>query len=274
MGGWGNGSLLTAQCLLLTAYCLGGWVAAFCYNAHVADSMESHYQPGKLIPELSVVMPALDEEEALPVVIPEAVQALDEICDRWEIVVVDDGSTDSTPEILQRFSDNDPRIRVLTQVGHQGYGLAIRRGFDAVQYMVVCLTDSDGQFDLRDITKLYPFLKDADMVGGIRQHREDNWIRHRVSATYNWLQARILGLDVQDVNCALKLFRRSFLYMIDLNSEGFLIDAEIYARADRANLRWAQVGVKHLPRVYGESKVHLGLAFGTLARLWKLRRSL
>ena len=246
----------------------------FCYNAHVADNMELPHRSDGLIPELSVVMPDLDEEEALPIVIPEAVQALDEICDQWEIIVVDDGSTDSTPEILQRFSERDPRIRVLTQYGHQGYGLAIRRGFDAVRYMVVCLTDSDGQFDLRDIAKLYPFLQEADMVGGIREDREDNWVRHRISATYNWLQARILGLDVRDVNCALKLFRRSFLYMIDLTSEGFLIDAEIYARADRAGLRWAQVGVKHLPRVYGESKVHVGLAFGTLARLWNLRRNL
>ena len=229
---------------------------------------------GKLIPELSVVMPALDEEEALPVILPEASAALDQICDRWEIIVVDDGSTDGTAHILQQLSDNDPRIRVLTQHGHQGYGLAIRRGFDAVRYMTVCLTDSDGQFDLLDVGKLYPFLKDADMVAGYREGREDNRVRKSVSAVYNWLQARILGLDVRDVNCALKLFRRSFLYMIDLTSEGFLIDAEIYFRADRAGLRWAQVGVTHRPRVHGESKVHLGLAFGTLLRLWRLRRSM
>jgi dolichol-phosphate mannosyltransferase len=223
---------------------------------------------------MSVVMPALDEEDALPVVIPEAVAALDEICERWEIIVVDDGSTDRTPEILAEFAARDPRIRPLSQHGHQGYGLAIRRGFEAVRYMVVCLTDSDGQFDLRDAARLYPFLKDADMVGGFRISREDNWMRRRVSATYNWLQSRILGLDVRDVNCALKLFRSSFLYMIELTSEGFLIDAEIYARAHRAGLRWAQLGVTHKPRVYGESKVHLWLAFGTLLKLWKLRRNL
>jgi dolichol-phosphate mannosyltransferase len=240
----------------------------------VADDKDIPPQPEQRIPELSVVMPALDEEEALPVVLPEASEALDHICERWEIIVVDDGSTDRTPEILQEFAENDPRIRVLTQHGHQGYGLAIRRGFDAVRYMTVCLTDSDGQFDLRDAARLYPFLKDADMVTGFRQSREDSWVRKRVSATYNWIQARILGLDVRDVNCALKLFRRSFLYMIDLTSEGFLIDAEIYFRAHRAGLRWAQVGVTHRPRVHGESKVHLGLAFGTLLRLWRLRRSL
>jgi glycosyltransferase involved in cell wall biosynthesis len=240
----------------------------------VAEKTEVGTASERVIPELSVVMPALNEEDALPVVIPEAVAALDEICDRWEIIVVDDGSTDRTPEILAEFAARDPRIRVLSQHGHTGYGLAIRRGFEAVRYMVVCLTDSDGQFDLRDAARLYPFLKDADMVGGFRISREDNWVRRRVSATYNWLQSRILGLDVRDVNCALKLFRSSFLYMIELTSDGFLIDAEIYARAHRAGLRWAQLGVSHMPRVYGESKVHLGLAFGTLLKLWKLRRSL
>jgi dolichol-phosphate mannosyltransferase len=140
--------------------------------------------------------------------------------------------------------------------------------------MVVCLTDSDGQFDLRDVAKLYPFLKDADMVGGYRESREDVWIRRFMSNSYNRLQSRILGLDVRDVNCALKLFRRSALYMFELTTDGFLIDAEIYARAHRAGLRWAQVGVTHHPRVYGASKVHLTAAFGTLIRLWKLRRSL
>jgi dolichol-phosphate mannosyltransferase len=236
--------------------------------------MESGTRSEPVIPELSVVMPALNEEEALPVVIPEAVQALDEICGRWELIVVDDGSTDRTPEILEDFAARDPRIRAFTQYGHLGYGLAIRRGFEAVRYMVVCLTDSDGQFDLREAAKLYPFLRDADMVGGIRVGREDTWVRRRVSATYNWLQSRILGLDVRDVNCALKLFRSSFLYMIELSEDGFLIDAEIYARAHRAGLRWAQVGVTHRPRVYGESKVRLSLAFGTLLKLWKLRRRL
>ena len=249
-------------------------MGGLCYNAHVVETMEVAERAGVLIPELSVVMPALDEEEALPVVIPEAVAALDDLCDRWEIIVVDDGSTDRTPEILQDFVDKDPRIRALTQHGHQGYGLAIRRGIDAVRYMVVCLTDSDGQFDLREVARLYPFLKDADMVGGFRESREDVWIRRRVSAGYNWLQSRILGLHVRDVNCALKLFRRSALYMIDLTTDGFLIDAEIYARADRAGLRWAQVGVTHHPRIYGDSKVRLTVAFGTLLRLWKLRRSL
>lgn len=240
----------------------------------MADDKDTSPPTGQRIPELSVVMPALDEEDALPFVLPEATAALDEICECWEIIVVDDGSTDRTPEILQHFADDDPRIRVLTQHGHQGYGLAIRRGFDAVRYMVVCLTDSDGQFDLRDVAKLYPFLKDVDMACGFREGREDHWIRKGVSATYNWIQARILGLEVRDVNCALKLFRRSCLYMIELNSEGFLIDAEIYFKAHRAGLRWAQVGVTHRPRVHGESKVHLGLAFGTLLRLWRLRRSM
>jgi dolichol-phosphate mannosyltransferase len=245
-----------------------------CYNASVAEAEQNAGDSGAMIPEMSVVMPALDEEDALPVVIPEAVAVLDDLCDRWEIIVVDDGSTDRTPEILREFAEHDSRIRILTQHGHQGYGLAIRRGLDAASCMVVCLTDSDGQFDLRDVAKLYPFLKDADMVGGFRESREDVWIRRFVSNSYNRLQSWILGLDVRDVNCALKLFRRSALYMFELTTDGFLIDAEIYARADRAGLRWAQVGVTHHPRVYGESKVHLTVAFGTLIRLWKLRRTL
>jgi glycosyltransferase involved in cell wall biosynthesis len=219
-------------------------------------------------------MPVHDEEQALPDVLAEAVATLDALSDRWELIVVDDGSGDGTPEILREHAARDDRIRVLTQRGNLGYGMALRRGFDAVRYLVVAFTDADGQYDLADLATLYPFLRDADMVAGFRVSRQDPWHRRLSAAVYGALVGLLLGVRARDPNCALKMFRRSFLYMIDLSSDGFLIDAELFVRARAAGLRWAQVGVTHRPRRHGRSKIGPHLWWPSFRALLELRRSL
>jgi len=228
----------------------------------------------KLIPELSAVMPAYNEQEILPISIAEAAEALCELCERWELIVVDDGSTDRTPEILAEWSARDPRVRVVTQSPNQGYTKALIRGFHAAAYEAVFYTDADAQFDLREISRLYPLLADVDMVTGYRDGRRDPWVRLLTSAVYNRLQSWTLGISVRDVNCAFKLFKRSFFDRVELASDGFLIDAELYARAKRAGMHWKQVGVTHRPRDKGSTTVHLSTITETLRELWRLRRRL
>jgi len=228
----------------------------------------------KLIPELSAVMPAYNEEEILPVSVAEAIEALEELCERWELIVVDDGSTDRTPRILAELSAKEPRVRVVTQRPNQGYTKALIRGFGAAGYDTVFYTDADAQFDLREIARLYPLLEDVDMVAGYRDGRQDPWVRLLTSAVYNRLQSWVLGINVRDVNCAFKLFKKSFFDRIELASDGFLIDAELYARARRAGMTWKQAGVTHRPRVKGATTVRLSTITQTLRELWRLRREL
>ena len=245
----------------------------FWYNSFVAQNKGIPAKVGPLIPELSVVMPAYNEETALPDVLDEATAALDAVSGQWELIVVDDGSTDSTPEILRDRGAADERIRVLTQHGNLGYGMALRRGFDAARHLVVAYTDADGQLDLRDLAVLYPFLRDVDMVVGYRIDRRDSGARRFASKVYNLLATTMLGIRARDVNCALKMFRSSFLYMIELTSSDFLIDAELFARAKQAGLRWAEVGVTHRAREGGSSTVRYGLAWPIFRGLLGLRRS-
>jgi dolichol-phosphate mannosyltransferase len=228
----------------------------------------------KPIPELSALMPAYNEEEVLDSSISEAVEALDDLCEKWELVIVDDGSTDATPQILRDWSDRDPRVRAVTQSENSGYSRALIDGFAACRYEAIFYTDADAQFDLEHIADLYPDLAEADMVAGYRIGRQDRPIRHLTSAVYNWLQSRMLGLRVKDVNCAFKLFRRSFFNRVELSSDGFLIDAELYARAQRAGLSWRQVGVPHRPRLSGSTTVSVSTVFETLRELRALKKSL
>jgi dolichol-phosphate mannosyltransferase len=111
------------------------------------------------------------------------------------------------------------------------------------------------------------------MVTGFRVGRQDRWIRLVTSGVYNRLQGWMLGLRVRDVNCAFKLFRRSFFEKVQLSSDGFLIDAELYARAKKAGLTWTQVGVRHRPRELGSTTVKVSTIMETLRELRTLAKT-
>ena len=228
----------------------------------------------KPIPELSALMPAYNEQEVMPVALEEAVSALQDLCDQWELLIVDDGSTDRTPEILAEWAERVSQLRVVTQEENAGYSKALIRGFSECRYETIFYTDADAQFDLHDIADLYPLLSEVDMVTGYRVGRQDRWIRFVTSGVYNKLQGWLLGLRVRDVNCAFKLFRKSYFDQVHLASEGFLIDAELYARADLAGLSWKQVGVQHRPRELGRTTVKTSTVTETLRELWALRKQL
>lgn len=230
--------------------------------------------PDGLIPELSLMMPAYNEEEILPLALSEAVAALNAQVKTWECVVVDDGSTDRTPEILADWVAREPRIRVVTNDPNRGYSQALIRGFRACNLEVIFYTDADAQFDLMEMGQLYPLIAENDMVAGFRVGRQDPWFRLVTSGVFNVIQGLVLGVRARDVNCAFKFFRREFFEAVELSSDGFLIDAELYARADRAGLRWAQGPVKHRPRVEGSTTVKVGTIQETLGELFALKRAL
>jgi len=230
--------------------------------------------PEGMIPELSLMMPVYNEEELLPLVMREAVDALEQQVRDWELIIVDDGSTDRSPEILDEWARKDSRINILTNRPNRGYSRALIRGFGACTKRVLFYTDGDAQFDLGQMRELYPLIADADMVAGYRVGRQDSWFRLLTSAVYNFIQARALKVRARDVNCAFKFFRRTFFEKLELKSDGFLIDAELYARADRAGLRWLQAPVRHRPRVRGTTSIHAGTVGETLRELRRLKKML
>ncbi len=217
------------------------------------------------------MLPALNEQEVIEQAIREADEALREVTDDYEILVVDDGSRDATRELALREARQRPAVHVISHNTNRGYGAALRTGFQAATKQYVGFTDADCQFNLREIGRLTVLLDDCDIACGYRLDRQDAWHRVFYSKVYNCLVQLLLGTRVRDCDCAMKLFRRDALGVLPIATDGFLINAELLTRARMAGKSVVEVGVTHRPRPRGESTVsflHIIPVLVALVRFW------
>jgi 4-amino-4-deoxy-L-arabinose transferase-like glycosyltransferase len=218
-------------------------------------------------PRLSLVLPAYNEEAGLRQAIVEADEALSGLCGDYEILVVDDGSSDATRAIAADEATRRPNVRLLRHETNRGYGAALRTGFEAARHDLVAFTDADCQFHLDDLALLLPHTETSPVVVGYRIDRKDPWRRRFLSRGYNLLARTLLGTVVRDVDCALKVFRRDALAKILPVSRGFFVNTEMLTRARQQGLNVVEVGVRHRPRLRGQSTVTLRDVPRTLAHL-------
>ncbi|MCX6639565.1 MAG: glycosyltransferase family 2 protein [bacterium] len=225
---------------------------------------------------LSIFFPCFNEEENVQRSVDAALKAAPLVTDDFEIIVINDGSRDKTGQIADTLAAADPRVRVIHHPRNQGYGAALRSGYKGAVKDTVFYSDGDLQFDLTEITKLWPLLKDYDVITGYRIRRMDSFVRKLNSFLWTSLTKLLFRLPVRDVNCAFKLFRREVVAEMIMESAGALIDAEVFARAKKAGARITEVGVHHYPRQFGTqtgaNPLVIFRAFAELFQLWwKLR---
>jgi len=225
-----------------------------------------------LLPALSIVLPAYNEEGNIERVVRDAAAAAAALAPLSEIVVVDDGSRDRTGEILARLAaEMDGTLRIVSHPVNEGYGAALRDGFRATTGKLVFYTDADNQFDLRELADILPLMQEVDAVLGYRVGRQDPWMRRAVSEGFNRLSSAALGISVRDLNCSFKLFRGDLIRALPIESNDFFVDTELVARIHRAGWRYVQRGVRHYPRTAGRSTVRASdvpRTLASLARMW------
>jgi cellulose synthase/poly-beta-1,6-N-acetylglucosamine synthase-like glycosyltransferase len=227
--------------------------------------------------ELSVVLPAFNEEGNLEHIVGEALALLGALAlERFEVVVVDDGSTDQTSLIGDDLAARHPEVTMHHHPRNQGYGAALRTGLMQSRLAWVFWTDSDGQFDLTQLTRLLDQSDNFDAVIGYRIQRADHLGRKMNTLAWTMLIRLVLGVRVRDVDCAFKLINRRALEIIGpLQSDGAVISAELVARLNRAGMPICQVGVDHYPRTSGEpSGASLRVVARAMRELVHLRRQL
>ncbi len=217
---------------------------------------------------LSLVLPAYNEVENLRSVTEGFLRALDRYCDRYEVLLVDDGSTDGTAELADQLAEAHDAVRALHHRPNRGYGAALRTGFQAAAMPLVGYSDSDGQFDPQEIGLLLDRIGEADIVTGYRADRQDPWMRKVFSKGFKKFIGVLFGVRVRDCDCALKVYRRRIFDEVTIDSDQFFVDAEIFAKANVLGYRVVEVPVTHRVRAGGESTVRLSHILSTLREAW------
>jgi glycosyltransferase involved in cell wall biosynthesis len=207
--------------------------------------------PAPALRSLSVVLPCFNEGGNVAAAIRNAAAAAFMTREGYEIIVVDDGSTDDTARIAAGFAAADPHVRVLVHAHNRGYGDALRTGIDAARMEWVLLMDADRQFDVGDLAGFLPVAPTADALWGRRILRQDTVGRRAAAAAWNTLVHALFRLPVGDVDCGFKLIRRDVLRRFQLRTSGAMISTELAVRCRAEGARFAEIGVRHHPRLAG-----------------------
>ncbi|QDV71135.1 Undecaprenyl phosphate-alpha-4-amino-4-deoxy-L-arabinose arabinosyl transferase [Rosistilla carotiformis] len=234
-----------------------------------ASGSEDSFVP--VAASLSLVLPAWNEAEVIESAIKEADHALAGLTDCYEIIVVDDGSSDNTAGLVAQAAAENPKVRLIRHQTNQGYGASLRSGFQAAQHDLVVFTDADCQFDLTELDRFVLLSRRYDIVCGYRIDRKDTALRCLYSRGYNQLVRLLLRTQVRDIDCALKMFHRDHLKDLQITTDGFLVNSELLTQAKQRNLSVVEVGVSHRPRTQGQSTVsvaHIPRVATSLIRYW------
>lgn len=223
---------------------------------------------------LSIILPAYNEAENIKKAIYDCFNFLDVLNYRYEIIVIDDGSTDNTGNLIADIAEKHSNLRIITHTKNEGYGVALRDGFKVAQSELVFFTDSDRQFAIESLSEMLPLIEMVDIVIGYRFDRKDHFIRKFLSCGYNALVSFLFDLNVKDIDCAFKLFRREVFDKIKIESKHFFINTEILAKARLYGFNIAEIGITHYPRINGMSKVSLKYIPLTLRELFRIKKSI
>jgi glycosyltransferase involved in cell wall biosynthesis len=173
----------------------------------------------------------------------------------YEVIIIDDGSTDRTSLIADELERDSPFVSVVHHAKNAGYGCALRSGFARASKELIFYTDGDGQYDTGDLPILLERMTDdVDVVNGFKLKRADSAPRRVLGGAYNQFAHLLFRLPVRDVDCDFRLIRRERMQQIELTSTSGAICVELIAKLQRAGCRFTEVGVHHFPRTHGRSQ--------------------
>jgi glycosyltransferase involved in cell wall biosynthesis len=224
---------------------------------------------------LSIILPAYNEEENIERAMATATAVAERLCADHEVIVVDDGSRDRTAELVKAAGAADPRIRLVQHSPNRGYGEALRSGFLAAEKDLVFFTDADNQFVLDELEGFLDKIEKVDVVAGYRINRQDPPIRRMNAKAWNYLVRLLFYVPVRDIDCAFKLFRRTALEGMHLESVGAMVNTELMVKIGREGYSIVELGVTHLPRTAGEARgAHPKVILRALIEIGRMYRRL
>jgi glycosyltransferase involved in cell wall biosynthesis len=224
---------------------------------------------------LTIFYPCYNEEANVERVTRAAVEVGRQITADLEVLIVNDGSRDRTEEIADRLAAEIPEVRAVHNKPNRGYGGALIRGFREATKNWIFYTDGDGQFDFKELPGLLPLLETHDVISCYRLDRQDSFMRKANAFAWSTLVNMLFSIGLKDIDCAFKVYPRTFIEAIELHSQGALIDTEMLAKACNLKLRIAQVGVHHYSRIAGsQTGANLKVILRAFKELFKLHRQI
>lgn len=218
-------------------------------------NLMKHERESQQLPSISAVFPAYNDGGTIASMVAAAWIALNQVTSDYEIIVVNDGSSDYTDTMLNEISVRYPELRVITHPYNQGYGAALRTGFSAASKDWVFYTDGDSQYNPLELVNLVGALHEgADVVNGYKLTRNDSWMRIVIGRAYHYLVKFLFGIHIRDVDCDFRLIPRRILEEIELKSVSGAICLELVKKIEDAGYVFAEVPVNHYSRKYGVSQ--------------------
>ncbi len=226
---------------------------------------------------ISAFFPCYNDSATLKGLIEKALAVLDDLADDYEVIVVDDGSADSSGEVIDQLAASYEKVRVVRHDRNRGYGAALRSGIRTSTKDWVFYTDSDGQYEVEDLRLLHAMSGDADVVNGFKTGRSDAWYRKFLGWAYNRLVRFAFAIPIRDVDCDFRLMRGELVRSLDLRSEGGAICVELVKELQAAGAVFAEAPVGHYPRAEGRSQFFrlknlLVMAREIAALWWRMQR--
>jgi len=225
---------------------------------------------------ISVVLPAHNEAENIRTTVENCVLYLEQNVSDYEVIVVNDGSTDDTQKIVEELQSTNSKVVLVNHPVNMGYGSALRSGFDKASSEYIFFMDSDGQFDINDLDRLIPIVSAKDVVIGYREDRADSFPRLLNAWLYGLYIYLTFGLKVRDMDCAFKVFpTKAYQDIRPIKSGGALFSAEFLIKLRRKGFKLREVPVRHFPRQFGtQSGANIKVILRMFKESWKLRNEL
>lgn len=222
---------------------------------------------------ISVFFPCFNDAKSIGILVKDAFAILPSVSHDYEVIVVDDGSTDNSRQILQKLANRYSNLRVIYHPRNFGYGGALQTGFAAATKKLVFYTDGDGQYDVKELVLLLKLMtKDVNFVNGFKMSRQDPTYRIFLGNLYSFIVRWMFWCPIYDVDCDFRLVRRSLLKGIHLQCTSGAICLELIKQAQAVGAKFRQVSVHHYERRFGQSQFfrpwRLLHTLGELIWLW------
>jgi glycosyltransferase involved in cell wall biosynthesis len=206
-------------------------------------------------PSLSVFFPAYNDGGTIASLVIRAVQVASRLTPDFEVIVVNDGSSDTTREIADELARTYPHVRVVHHPKNRGYGGALQTGFRSATKELIFYTDGDAQYDPAELSRLWSRMTaDADLVNGYKISRSDPFHRIVIGRLYHHIVSTLFGLTVRDVDCDFRLMRREIFNRVKLERDTGVICLEMMRKIQDAGFRIVETPVHHYHRTHGQSQ--------------------